>query len=292
MRDGKGWGIFVSSLCLSIVALGSVFLVLTVSLKAGEANAVKQDVPVVSSQTQEELREQNLAWVLIGCREAADQPGYLLAGYYDAVQGKLSAVVIPPQTISTQMHRTDTIIGHYEYEGVRGGMNGVKSLLETDILRYFRLTSSGVAALTDFLGGVEYSLESDVTMDGQTFLSGEQMLDGRRMAAFLFGTERLGVTDALLAADLTSRLLQSGLSENLSHRMYPLISLLLEQTETNLSQYDLIRRTERFQKLVETGTLQIEVRALEGGYNFDRSVFTPTAESLVVAKAMFPPVSE
>lgn len=287
MRDGKGVGIFVSALCASLVVLGAVFLALTVTLRESGGTAAGSEPPV-SSESPEKLREQNLAWVLIGCREAADEPGFLLAGYYDAEAGSLSAVVIPPQTAATQAGRTDTLVGHYEYEGVRGGVNGVKSLLDADILRYFRITQSGIAALTDFLGGVDYRLEEDTVMDGQTFLAGDQLLDGRRLAAFLFGRERLGVTDALLSAELTGRLFEEGLSEELSDRVYPFISLLLEQTETNLSQYDLVMRAERLGALLAAGELRVEVRALEGEYNADRSVFTPSADSLAAAQAIFP----
>ena len=289
MRDGKGVGACVSALCVSLVVLGAVFLLLTLYLKGfghtNPAEAVKNDVPAAPVEA---VEEQSLAWVLLGCKAEGDEPACILAGYYDAVAGSLSAVVIPPAAVVTQAGRTDTFTGHYDYEGVRGVVHAAAALLDTDILRYFRVTSQDVSELTDLLGGVSYTLDGDVTADGQRFLAGDQLLDGRRLSAFLFDTSRLGVPDTVLQADLTGRLFFSGMSAELSPRMGKLTGLLLGECETNLSQYDFVRREEAFRGLLDTASLQTKVIPLEGSYNLDFSIFTPETASLDAAQALFP----
>lgn len=291
MKDWKGWGVFLAALCLSLVALGAFFLFLTWSVRNAGMSASRPEESETALEQEEreaQLKRQNLAWVLIGCREAADAPGLIVAGYYDAQQGSVRAVVVPAEAVATQAGRTDTIAGHYDYEGVRGAVNAAEALLSCEILRYFRITSGGIATVSDFLGGVEYTLTQDVVMDGQRFLAGEQLLDGRRIAAFLFATEEQGVPDTGLQAELIGNLLEEGIAGGLSGRMLQLTQLLLEDTETNLSQYDFVMRTERMEELLEAQALHTEVLALEGEYNEDQSIFTPYAASLEAAQAIFP----
>lgn len=256
----------------------------TFYLKTTGVEATKDDVPAVDHQPDE---SESLGVVLLGCREASDLPGLVLAIYYDAPGKKLTAVVFPPETVCMQNGKEDTIAGHYDYEGVRGGLHAVGALLETDIQRYIRIQRTGISNLTDFLGGVEWTLEEDTLADGEEMLAGQQLLDGRRFAAFLFDTSSSKTTDGDLQAAFLEKLLKNGLTEEMAPRLEKLTNALLYNSETNLNQYDFMRRREGMRTLLEKGELQIEVFCIAGSYNTEKTEFYPSPEGIEKVKSIF-----
>lgn len=289
-RQHQGFWVFITTLCLSLAALGVIFLGLTLWLKntgnVAKANLVQSDIPAAPTE------DESLSFVLLACPGAADPPALAVAFWYNAPAAALSAVTLPPETLVLQNGRCDTIAGHYEYEGVRGGVNAIRALLGDGLVRYFRTQSPGAANLTDFLGGVSVLLPEDEIRSGETFLAGEQLLDGRRMAAFLFDMGETGHTDAGLQAKLLGELLSGGFSPGAASRCKKLPDLLFYNCETNLSRYDLTSRAEGFAQAAEAGRLRTEVRALEGEYSPDGKRFFPAGDSLEAARALFPQKEE
>lgn len=282
----KGMWIFWTSLCVTMVILGGLLLGFLLLVKAAEpADTPQDDVPYFTEENKPGRRE-NLTAVVFGCREAESLPELVEVLYYDAPNSELTFFLLPPETVCTLDGRTDTIQGHYDYEGMSGGMKAVGALLGADIDRYLRIQKKGVGNMVDYFGGMNYEVSENITIDGQRILAGEQLLDGRRFSAFFFQTDEYGAVDPVLQAEFTGKLLRSGLDRDLAKDYPGLASAVFYNCETNLNQYDFAIRQQGFTGSIGMGKLQVKTVVLDGAYNEDHSRFAPSEQSLQSLSAL------
>lgn len=266
---------FMAALCISLVVLSAFFLLFMLYTKTLEAEAGQEQIPAEIEYTP--TLEENLDGVLFGCHTASDNPGVILFFSYQATAGKLYLLPIPPETVVECHGRTDTLAGHYAYEGIRGGRNGVRALLELTELRYLRTDKEGISLLADFLGGVEYTFSRDCIIGEEPFWKGQQLLDGRRIAVMLFAEP---ITRQQELLDLLAEKLPSVLTD----RYDKLENAVFSCCETDLSRFDfLLRKTG-----AENG-LVIERLTLAGEYSADNSSFIPDRQALDILRQQFRP---
>lgn len=284
-NERSGFFIFLPTFCISLVILSALFLLFTLYTKAtADVELVKKDIPADYQSTEEE----SMSALVLGCKQEADMPGFIMAFYYDAPSGIFTAVTIPPQTVITLDGRTDTIVGHYDYAGTQGSVDAVSEEFGTNLQKYFRIQQDGIANMANFLGGVNWEVASDTVVDGQQILAGRQLLDGRRIAAFLFDTETLGVVDGNLQSSLCRILFKSGFSKSLAQHYQEFSSKILENCETNMNQYDFLNREKGFESHLKNGNIQVNSFALTGEYNEEKTEFYPDSESITKIKTIFP----
>ncbi|MEG2429942.1 MAG: hypothetical protein RSA99_06110, partial [Oscillospiraceae bacterium] len=143
----KDVGVFFISMTISFIILSSAFMmfyIVTKNLTNKTANATKKNVPYENSYLQYIPRvEENLTTLIIGCDDVVNLPTLFLLCNYDAIEGKLSLSILPPQTLITVQTRKSTLVGHYDYEGILGATRAVKSLTLKPVDRYIRLDKVG-----------------------------------------------------------------------------------------------------------------------------------------------------
>lgn len=286
-EKSKGIWIFWTSLCVTMVVLGALLLGLLMLMKTSQpTDRAQENVPYFREDDKPGKRE-NLQAILFGCREAESLPELVEVLFYDAPNSELTILLLPPETVCTLNGRTDTLQGHYDYEGMSGGVKAVKALLGADIDRYLRIQKKGIANLCDYLGGIEYEVAEDDVIDGQHILAGRQLLDGRRFASFLFRTDEFEKVDVASQAEFTDKLLASGLKQQATEDYAGLVSAVFYNCETNLNQYDFAIRQQSFTAYLSLDKLSLHVRFLEGNFNADHTEFSPAAESLDEISKLF-----
>lgn len=279
MGRKKGTAIFIASACVSLVVMGCLLLLFLLYMKTtAQAEAVKKDVPYEESY--QPGKDESLEVVLLGCEEAESLPELVLLFAYDAPKGIVKVVGIPSRVICTVDDRTDTLAGHYDYEGVRGAVNAVRSLLSQDVDRYLRTQRTGLSNLVDFLGGVELNPEGELHVGGLTLSPGRQLLDGRQVTEFTFVKDSYQCTDVDFQVRLVSGLLEQRFRQRLTEGYDAFTDAIFYNCESNLSRYDFVQRKRGFTSYCRDGNLVIQSMVVEGEYNFDRSMFTADIESV------------
>jgi len=253
-RKGKGFAVFLASVCVSLVVLGGLLLLFMLYMKTTRAEAVKLDEQVRTRY--QPAGEESLRCLLLGCRRAESLPELVLLLSYDAPGGTLTVVGIPPEAVCTVNGRTDTLSGHYDYEGVRGAAGAVQALFGVEVDRYLRTQQTGLSNLTDFFGGVPWGEE-------------ERLLDGRQAVSLLFGQEESELLPLKERTGLSLALLERGLPAALTEAQYEAFTqAVFYNCETNLSQYDFVLRKKG---LLTWG---------EGGLTFQSAVLQGSPDSV------------
>lgn len=275
-RKNKGFGIFISTFCISFVILSALFLLFMLYTRTAKVETVEPDVPKEHIVTAKE----NMTLLLLASDNITNPPELILLASYRAPQGQLSLLLLPPETVCQREGRTDTLEGWYDYEGVRGCLNSVNTLLNVDIQRYLRTDGNGLAALIDFLGGVEYEIPGDFTIGSEQFYAGRQLLDGRRLKTLLFFPDSYGAAEVARQRELTSLLAESRLNESFAGEYDRFTATLFDCCETNLSQFDFLERREGFTSHLRNHSLALSTLSLEGDYSANHTRFTPDSTSI------------
>lgn len=276
MPQKKGFGVFITAFCISFVVLSALFLFFLLYTKTMPAETVEPNIPAEHIYTTDE----NMTALLFGCQKATDLPGLVVLVSYHAPQAELQFAVLPPETVCRQNGRESTLEACYDYEGVRGALNAAGELLNLDIQRYLRTDKEGLASLIDFLGGIEYDIPNDFQANGEAFRAGYQQLDGRRLNALLFTGDAYGAADTNRQTELLSLLFQSRINANFAENYDRFTATVFSGCETNLSQFDFLRRREGMIDHLRKERLQISVLSLEGTYSANHTKFTPDTDSL------------
>lgn len=295
----KGVGVFLLSLTIAFVLIGGIFMLFYKYIQTVGVSDGKKDVPYKADTKNNQYipkKEESMNLLLIGCEEIHLAPKMMMVITYNAVEGELMLTPLPPSAVATVGVREDTLSGHYDYEGIRGGVNAVKSLLVTDIDRYARLDKAGIADLIDFLGGIECELKAGVVCtyeDGSTEVlsRGKQLLDGRRAAALMLcnsaqysSTEDEYEKNSLILrqGELSSRLLRQRMNSRLCGKLPDLIQAFFYNAETNLNQYDFAIRQKGLDKLLDEHRLTIVLNSLKGEQvkDYSSNNFVPDNQSI------------
>lgn len=271
--------IFFASLLISLLVFGSIFFFFLRRIQQSrQTDSLQEDVPYLRQY--QPTSQENLSLLLLGCKKAGSLPGYIALFHYDAPQGILTVIFLPPETLITSEARRDTLAGHYEYAGIKGCVRAVGALLGQEPERYLRLQKKGVSNLCDYFGGADYELKEDVVIDGETILKGAQRMDGRRIAGFLFEPDARGRTDLERQSELTCRVLQGGLDAEAAEEYGELASVVFYNAETNLNQYDFVLRQQGFTDRLSSDSLVIRSVLLEGSYNHEEKGLVPNRSSI------------
>lgn len=274
----KGIGIFFISLVITFLILGSIFMLFFLYQKTANADTKQEDIVYNSPYTAK--KNESMTMLIIGCERISSVPKLMLLLTYDAPSGTIYLSALPPKTLSTIEVKEDTLVGHYDYEGIRGSVNAVKSLLVTNVDRYARLDRTGIANLVDFLGGIEYEVKEDITyvdIDGniEEFEKGKQLLDGRRVSALLFHETKDFVVDTNLQMELITLLSEQKFNESLASKFPNFISAFFYNSETNMNQYDFAIRQKGIIDKLQKKALVTKILPLDGEYNLVNSEFKP-----------------
>lgn len=282
-QSKKGIAVFFISLTITFLILGSIFMLFFLYERTSKADTKQENISYTSPYIAK--KSESMSILIIGCERISTPPKLMLLLTYDAPNGTLYLSVLPPKTLSTIEVKQDTLVGHYDYEGIRGGVNAVKSLLVTDVDRYARLDRTGISNLIDFLGGIEYEVKEDikfVDLDGncEEFNKGKQLLDGRRVSALLFHDKEYGMVDTELQSELTLLLMQQKFNQTFATKFPNFISAIFYNTETNMNQYDFALRQKGIIDKLQKNALTIKALPLDGQYNSDNTEFTPEDKSI------------
>lgn len=277
----KGIGIFFLSMFVSLIVLGGIFTLYFLYTRTEKTQQGQEDIPYEISYAPKP--SENMKILIIGCEKIHLPPKFFLLISYKATQGEISATVIPPNAVVTVGVREDTVMGHYDYEGIRGGVNAVKSLLVCEIDRYARLDRTGLANLVDFLGGMDYDLQQQATYTGdgytETFVRGKQLLDGRRTTALLFQTKK-GQINTDLQQELTNEFLTQRFRQSLDDKLPNFISAFFYNAETNMNQYDFVIRQKGLSMYLRQDKLKIHSMPLTGEYVQSDNTFIADTHSI------------
>lgn len=274
----KGTWTFLISLFISFIILSIVFTLFFLYSKLQEADSSVDNVPVV--EVYKPKRDESINVIFIGCNQLNAPPTLITMLTYDAPNGAVSITALPPSALATVGIKTDTLAKHYDYEGIRGGVNAVKNLLLTDVDRYVRIDKQGIANLVDYLGGLEYDLVESVTCGDELFSPGKQLLDGRRVASLLLNESVLEQSRTSLQRDLIKALISQRFTKPLVKKYDGFISAFFNNCETNLNQYDFAVRQKGLVQCFQNDSLLVNEISIAGSYNLSSTEFTPTSESL------------
>lgn len=265
----RGTLVFCLSMAISLVVLGVFLLFILWSSRTAPADRTQSGVPAPERRPSQ---AETLQLLILGCEEQNRLPSLIQLLRYDAPTATVTVFFLPCDTLVTLDGRTDTLRGHYSYTGIRGAMQAVSELLQTELSFYMRTDREGVAALCDAMGGVAHTFESDTVLGGTLFWAGRQQLDGRRFAAALFANDLYGNPQLPLQEALTAQLLRTGLTVD----RYTRIAGALFATETNLSRYELAKREISFLSALKANALKTRTQTLltypadQGGSRPDR----------------------
>lgn len=277
--------VFFITILISFMVLSSIFLVVLILTKSDSANIEQEAVPYISEYNPS--REENLGVLILGCELAESMPEVAVLLYYDAPQGVIYPIVLPSVTVSTLNGKTDTLQGHYDYEGMQGAVNAVKELFNIELDRYIRIQRSGIANAVDFFGGVSHEVSHAQSFSGEAFQGGLQLLDGRRFSAILFDENRLGTTDYTLQSNMIAKLISQSFNESLAMKYDSLLNTIYYNSETNLTQYDFGIRKTGFLNLLKRNEIITSEVILGGEYNSLQSEFYPDKASIGKIKEIF-----
>ena len=277
--------VFVITFIISLTILGSIFLVVLILSKANNVNISQEDVPYISEYQPSD--EESLGLLLLGCEQADSLPDVAVLFYYNAPQGRIYPIVVPTVTVAQVNGRVDTIQGHYDYAGTRGGVQAVQSAFGIELDRYAQLQKIGVSNVVDFFGGLSYNLPYDTMIGTEQFLKGEQLLDGRRVSAFIFNKVNYALCDYQLQSEIITKLLVQNLDANFIDNHPNFIDLIFNNCETNLNQHDFTSRKTSITNQLLLAQIEVSNLEIEGDYNTDFTEFYPSAKSIEDVRSIF-----
>lgn len=265
---------FAISLIVSFCILGGFYMLMLTYQRDKLASEEQEGVPYSGDNRSDYHpgKGESLTLLLLGVSEPASLPEISALFYYNAPQGSLSIITLPAATVcENKAGRIDSLRGHYDYEGLAGGVNAINGLFSIESEKYIRMQKIGFANMTDFFGGLPHETES-----------GEEiLLDGRRLSDMIFAeAAKPHTSNPAVQAELMSLLLKKGFTSTLLPQYEAFINAVFYNAETNLNQTDLARRQTGFLSRIKQDSLIIKNYTLKGKYNSDYSAFYPNEESL------------
>lgn len=245
---------FVISLLLTLLMLGGVYFGFLLYTKAQVAEQKKTDV-LYDGNALSPTAEESIRILAVYCEKVETPPSLFILFHYDAPKKSLSFKIIPADLEIETAGRTDTLAGHYDYEGLRGATRAVSVSEGKPVEKYMRITMKGLSNLSDFLGGITAELKEDVETEFLTIKKGRQTLDGRRIAALLAEKSITKKTKE----ETVFKLLEANLNEILCDKYDSLKAVVFRNCETNLTNYDFSSRQTCLENMGREKSLVLEI---------------------------------
>lgn len=238
----------------------------------------KENIPYISDY--HPSRDEDLTILVLGCELPTSTPSLAILLDYNAPEGELNIISLPTSLVcTTSADRVDTLVGHYNYEGIRGCVDAVSNLFSIKDCKYIRIQQNGISNMVDFFGGLPYTITTYKEIAEQQFFPGEQLLDGRRFSTLLLEITPMGITDNSTQANLVYDLLKRGLSLSLVDKYDSFIKAIFYNCETDLNQLDFAKTKTGFLNRLKLQTLILNKHSLKGDYHNNYSNFTPSPDS-------------
>lgn len=284
--SSKGFFIFFISLLISLCVFGTMFILFSKYTQVEVVDKNKTDIPYISDYKPN--KDEDLTILLIGCEQPTSDPSLVVLLDYKAPEGEFNIITLPTTLVcTTSFGREDTIIGHYNYEGIRGCVDAVSSLFSLSDCKYIRIQQNGISNMVDFFGGLPYTVTRYKKIDNQEFLPGEQLLDGRRFSSLLLEITPQGVTDNTTQASLLYDIFTKSFNQDLVDKYDNFIKAVFYNTETDINHLDFARSKTGFLNRLKLDSLVLEQFALKGDYSNNYTRFTPSATSFnAIAKIL------
>lgn len=274
----KGFLVFFISLLISLCVFGTIFVLFSLYTQTEVVDKNKEDIPYISDYTPS--RDEDLTILILGCELPASDPSLVMLLDYNAPEGELNIISLPTSLVcTTSADRVDSLVGHYNYEGIRGCVDAVSNLFSLKDCKYIRIQQNGISNMVDFFGGLPYTITTYKEIAQQQFFPGEQLLDGRRFSTLLLEITPQGVTDNSTQANLVYDLLKRGLSTDLVDKYDSFVKSIFFNCETDLNQLDFAKTKTGFLNRLKLESLAINKHALKGDYENNFTKFYPTPDS-------------
>ncbi len=279
-KDSKNYGfiVFFISLLISLCVFGSIFIIFSRYTQVEVVDKNKQDIPYISDY--KPSRDEDLTILLIGCEQPASTPSLVVLLDYKAPEGEFNIITLPTSLVcTTTSGREDTIVGHYDYEGIRGSVDAISNLFSLDDCKYIRIQQNGISNMVDFFGGLPYFITNYKKIDNQDFFPGEQLLDGRRFSTLLMEITSKGVSDNTTQANLLYDIISKSFNQDLVDRYDNFVKSIFFNCETDINHLDFARIKTGFLNRLKLDSLVIQSYALKGDYSYNYTRFTPSDTS-------------
>lgn len=282
----KGFLVFFISLLVSICFFGTIYVLFTIYTQTEVTDNKANDIPYISNYNPS--RDEDLTILIIGCEVSSADPSLVTLLDYNAPEGEFNIITLPTSLICTTSNgRTDSIVGHYNYEGIRGCVDAVSNLFSLKNCKYIRIQQNGLSNMVDFFGGLPYTITTYKQIGEQDFFPGEQLLDGRRFSTLLLEITSKGVSDNSTQADLLYDIFSKSFNLELVDRYDNFVKSIFFNCETDINQLDLAKSKTGFLNRLKLESLVIDKFALKGDYSNDYSEFYPNATSFnAIAKIL------
>lgn len=271
----KGILVFFISLLVSLCVFGTIYVLFSLYAQTEVVDKVKDDIPYISNYTPS--RDEDLMVLVIGCELPASDPSMVMLFDYNAPEGELNIISLPTSLVCTTSNgRVDSLVGHYNYEGIRGCVDAVSNLFSIQNCKYLRIQQNGISNMVDFFGGLPYTITKYKDINQQQFFPGEQLLDGRRFSTLLLEITDYGVADNSTQADLVYDFIKRYFNQDLVDKYDSFQKAIFFNCETDLNQLDFARSKTGFLNRLKLDSLAIQKFALKGDYTNDYTEFFPS----------------
>lgn len=273
-NNSKGLLIFLISLLVSLCVFGTLFALFSIYTQTEVVDKSKDDIPYVSEYNPS--RDEDLTILLIGVELPTSDPSLVALLDYNAPKGEFNIISLPTSLVcTTSIGREDTLVGHYNYEGIRGCVDAVSNLFSLSNCKYMRIQQNGISNMVDFFGGLPYTVTTYKEVNTQQFFPGEQLLDGRRFSTLLLEITEYGISDNTTQADLLHDIITRGFSIELVDKYDSFVKSIFFNCETDINQLDLAKSKTGFLNRLKLESLVIEKYSLKGDYSNNHTEFYP-----------------
>lgn len=273
-----GFLVFFISLLISLCVLGSLFIIFSRYTQVEVVDKSKQDIPYISDYKPN--RDEDLSILLIGTKQLSLDPSLVVLLDYNAPEGEFNIITLPTSLIcTTSSGREDTIIGHYNYEGIRGSVDAISNLFSLSNCKYLRIQQNGISNMVDFFGGLPYFNTSYKKIETMEFFPGEQLLDGHRFSTLLLEITEQGISDNSAQTDLLYDMFSKSFNIDLVDDYDNFVKSIFYNCETDLNHLDFARIKTGFLNRLKLDSLVIQNFAIKGNYNHNYTKFTPSDTS-------------
>lgn len=296
-RRRNNAGIYFLTFVLCFALLGAAVLVLFVfvmpSDSGRETGASQSNVP--SSLPYEPDPAHSMTVLAMGAARADSTAYSYLLLRYDAVADTIAVVPLPWQLTATVNTKTDTLAGFYESRGAGGVVSAASNATGVEIERYIRFDIDAFKTFVDIVGGVTYSLPTQLFYVNEAtkyrieFQPGEQLFDGQGMAdLFRYPLYEGGEPYRLkLEAETVTALI----NQNMGERLIPLLgnsfTTIVNLVDTNISATDFSKREDALVRTLRDGGEPAYSIVPEGEFATDGGTFKLSAESKAEIAAAF-----
>lgn len=178
--------VFLATFFIALAVFGGMFALSYFFLPVDDvpADQAVSNVPIQEHYAPNP--EDDLSLVLIGCKEYTQPPSFLFLLKFNVVTNRCNLVELPVNTLSQADGKQKTLYEHYEYGGSELTAKASENLLALSKSQYLRIDYEGLKLLSDYFGGLLYSVPEEIITEEYRFLPGRQLLDGSRFSSLLF----------------------------------------------------------------------------------------------------------